>query len=353
MTTAQITSLLGQETANDLLAHTCRKIPKEKITAPSVAAVESTFQNSNRSAKVIENLMRLYNTGRLAGTGYLSIFPVDQGMEHTAGYSFAHNSDYFDPETIVRMSVEGGCSGIASTAGVLGIISKKYADKIPFVVKINHSEHLTLPEQTNQILFSSVEQAVSMGAAAVGATVYFGSENSHRQIQEIAQAFERAHRLGLATILWCYTRNHNYSTTTANHATSVDISSQAIHIAATMGADIVKQKMPTPSFGFKELNFSKYNDEMYIKLLTKHPIDLVRYQVAHAYMGKIPLINSGGESSGESDLADAVKAAIINKRAGGAGLIMGRKVFKRPFAEGVEILQAVQDVYRNSEITIA
>lgn len=353
MTRSQIEELLGRDDATELLEHRCEKIPSSSITVPGPDAVTRVFRGSNRSLDVVRNLARLYRTGRLANTGYLSILPIDQAIEHTAAYSFVENPAYFDPEQIVATAVQGECSGVASTAGVLGLVSKQYASKIPFVVKLNHSEHLTLPEITDQIIYSSVRYAHEMGAAAVGATLYFGSDESHRQITEIRDAFEEAHRLGLATILWCYPRNRNYKTQKIDYSTSVDITAQAIHLGATLGVDIVKQKMPTPTYGFQALNFSKYNDQMYIKLLTKHPIDLVRYQVAHAYMGKISLLNSGGESQGDDDLKTAVRAAIINKRGGGAGLIMGRKVFKRPINEGVAILHAVQDVYLSPEITVA
>lgn len=347
-----IVQLLGAE-AEQLLSHVCEKIPASSIHNTGRQHVEEIFAVSDRSAAVLDSLHRLYGSGRLAGTGYVSIFPVDQGMEHTAAYSFYQNPAYFDPETIVRLAVEAECSGVATNLGVLSLLSKKYASTIPFIVKINHSEHLTLPEKTDQILFASVKQAKELGAVAVGATVYFGSPESHRQIHEISAAFAQAHELGLATILWCYPRSDGYKKDGIDYTDSVDITSQAIHIGVTMGADIVKQKLPTALHGFKVLKFSKYADAMYDRLLTDHPIDLVRYQVAHAYMGKIGLINSGGESSGENDLAEAVRTAVINKRGGGSGLIMGRKVFKRPFAEGVSLIRAVQDVYLSDRVTIA
>ncbi|MBP9820362.1 class I fructose-bisphosphate aldolase [Candidatus Woesebacteria bacterium] len=346
-----IIQVLGDE-AEHLLAHSCQKIPKTLIHHTGRHHVEEIFSISNRSQGVLNSLRKLYGSGRLADTGYLSIFPVDQGMEHTAAYSFFHNPLYFDPETIIQMALEGGCNGVASTLGVLGLVSKKYAELLPFIVKINHSEHLTLPEKTDQLIFSSIRQARELGAVAVGATIYFGSPESHQQISQIAEAFELAHQVGLATILWCYPRNPNYTTKDADYADSVDITSQAIHIGVTMGADIVKQKMPTPTRGFSALKFSKYSEGMYDRLLTEHPIDLVRYQVAHAYMGKIGLINSGGESESD-DFKQAVRTAVINKRAGGSGLIMGRKVFKRPFEEGVALLKAVQDVYLCEKITTA
>ncbi|NCN51088.1 MAG: class I fructose-bisphosphate aldolase [Candidatus Pacebacteria bacterium] len=353
LTIDHIESLLGNE-ANSLLSHTCERIPAEVLHHTGPNHVAEIFTDSDRSEAVMANLDRLYNTGRLAGTGYLSIFPVDQGMEHTAAYSFYNNPIYFDPENILQMAIEGGTNGVASTLGVLGLHAKRYADKIPFIVKLNHSEHLTLPENADQLMFASVEQAAALGAAGVGATIYFGSDKSHRQIVEVSRAFARAHELGLFTILWCYPRNPNYKEGETDYTNSVDVTSQAIHIGVTIQADIVKQKMPLPLHAFQALKFSKYTDEMYDILTTDNPIDLVRYQVAHSYLGKIGLINSGGESKGgEADMAEAVRSAVINKRGGGCGLIMGRKVFKKPFADGVEMLHAVQDVYLNEEITIA
>lgn len=352
LTLEKISSLLGNE-AESLLSHRCTHIPKEVLHQPSPTHVRDIFLESDRSQAVVDNLERLYNTGRLAGTGYLSIFPVDQAMEHTAAYSFYNNPIYFDPESILQMAIEGGTNGVATTLGVLGLHAKRYVDRIPFILKINHSEHLTLPEKSDQLLFGTVEQAAALGAVGIGATIYFGSDESHRQIVDISRAFARAHELGLCTILWCYPRNPHYKKTDADYESAVDITSQAIHIGVTIEADIIKQKMPVPLHGFQALNFSKYTDEMYDVLVSDHPIDLVRYQVAHSYLGKIGLINSGGESAGDSDLADAVRSAVINKRAGGSGLIMGRKVFKRSFAEGVEMLHAVQDVYLNNEIGLA
>ncbi len=347
-----IVNLLGDE-AESLLNHVCEKIPSSTIHHTGRHHVEEIFAVSDRTPAVLDSLHRLYGSGKLADTGYVSIFPVDQGMEHTAAYSFYQNPAFFDPETIIRLAVEAQCSGVASNLGVLALFSKKYAQSIPFIVKLNHSEHLTLPEKVDQIQFASVKQAKELGAVAVGATVYFGSPESHRQIHEISIAFAQAHELGMATILWCYPRNDRYKSGTTDYSDSVDITSQAIHIGATMGADIVKQKLPTAAHGFQNLKFSKFTDAMYEKLLTDHPIDLVRYQVAHAYMGRIGLINSGGESGGEKDLQEAVRTAVINKRGGGSGLIIGRKVFKRPFAEGVELLTAVQDVYLSERISIA
>lgn len=352
MSYQNILDILGTE-ADQLLAHSCSQITKEQIYCPNGNQVSDIFSHSNRSDKAVESLTRLYQHGRLGGTGYLSIFPVDQGMEHTAAYSFVHNPSYFDPETIVRMALEGECSAVVSTSGVLALVSRKYAREIPFIVKINHSEHLTLPPETNQIMFSSVQQASDMGAVGVGATVYFGSEFSHQLIAQISEAFEEAHRLGMFTVLWCYPRNENYVREGVDYTTAVDITAQANHIAVTMGADIVKQKFPTPVHGFESLGFSKYNKKMYNELLTDHEIDLIRYQVAHCYMGKVSLINSGGEATGDSDLREAVRTAVINKRGGGAGLIMGRKVFKHSWEEGLAILRAVQDVYLEDQITVA
>ncbi len=352
MTTEQITELLGKE-AESLLSHVCVKIPKHVIHETGSNHVQQIFSRSDRSKVVQKNLQRLYGSGRLAHTGYLSIFPVDQAMEHTAAYSFASNPIYFDPENIIRMAIEGGTNGVATTLGVLGLHAKKYADKIPFIVKINHSEHLTLPEITDQLLFASVEQAQQLGAAGIGATIYFGSPESHRQIIEISRAFARAHELGLFTILWCYPRSPEYIKGRKDYSSSVDITSQAIQIGVTIEADIIKQKMPNALRGFQDLEFSKYSPEMYDRLLTDHPIDLVRYQLAHSYLGKIGLINSGGEANGTEDMFEAVRSAVINKRGGGSGLIMGRKVFKRPFKDGVALLHAVQDVYLDRSITIA
>ncbi len=348
----EIVALLGSE-AESLLNHSCEKIPKEIITLPGPDKVLTVFRDTNRSSRVIANLQRLYHHGRLAGTGYLSIFPVDQGLEHTAAYSFYQQPQYFDPQAILEMAVAGACSGVASSFGVLSLVAKKYQNRIPFVVKINHSEHLTLPEKTDQLIFSSVDQAAAIGAVAIGATVYFGSDNSHRQIEQVTQIFERAHQLGLATILWCYPRNDQFVENGQSYEDAVDITAQAIHLGVTMGADIVKQKLPSHLRGFQALDFSKYDPQMYDRLLTDHPIDLVRYQVIHAYAGRIGLINSGGENLGVDNLRSAVRQAVINKRAGGHGLIMGRKVFKSSRAEGLQLLRAVQDVYLEPKITIA
>lgn len=348
----ELLSLLGDQ-AEYLLQHVCQRIPKDTLTTPSGEHVDQVFANSDRSEGVRNNLKRLYGTGRLAGTGYLSIFPVDQGLEHTAAFSFYENPAYFDPDMILKMAHEGGCNGVASTLGVLGLVAKKYADKVPFILKVNHNELLTYPNKHDQVIFASVRQAQEMGAAGIGATIYFGSPESNRQLVEISRLFEAAHQVGLFTILWCYPRNEHFSMSGRDYNSAVDVTAQANHLGVTIQADIIKQKLPSPLRAFDDLKFAKQNDEMYERLLTDHPIDLVRYQVAHCYMGKIDLINSGGESKGESDLQEAVRTAVINKRGGGAGLIMGRKVFKRSFNEGVQILHAVQDVYLDQQITIA
>jgi class I fructose-bisphosphate aldolase len=352
MTHQELITIIGDQSDN-LLKFECNKLPKKLIKAPSGNHVAQIFRDSDRPKAVISNLERLYKQGRLGGTGYLSIFPVDQGMEHTAGFSFAANPEYFDPETIVKFAIEGECNAVASTSGALGIISNKYARKIPLIVKLNHSEHLTLPALINQIPFASVQKAYDMGAAGVGATIYFGSDQSHRQIEEVAAAFEAAHRLGMFTVLWCYPRNPNYLKGNKDYGQAIDVTAQACHIGVTIGADIIKQKMPKPLSGFKDLSFSKYSDELYDKLLTENPIDLIRYQVANCFAGRISLINSGGESKGESDLQEAVINAVINKRGGGSGLIMGRKLFKKSFEDGLKIIRAAQDVYLDPEITVA
>jgi class I fructose-bisphosphate aldolase len=350
----QITSILGPE-AEPLLSHQCQKIPKASIYNPSTAILDDVFANSDRQPQVLANLHRLYHTGRLKGTGYLSIFPVDQAIEHTAAFSFYKNPAYFDPETIVKVAVEGGCSGVASTLGVLGLMSKKYADIIPFILKLNHNELLTYPTKYNQIQFASVKQAKNMGAAGVGATIYFGSPESNQQLVQVSQLFAEAHEQGLFTILWCYPRNSAFSKDDQSYESAIDISAQANHLGVTIEADVIKQKIPTAQQGFSELSFAKSKPAMYDSLLTDHPIDLVRYQVLHSYAGKIPLINSGGESQGGSDedLRSALRLAVINKRGGGSGLIMGRKVFNHDIDHGISLLQAVQDVYLDTEITIA
>ncbi len=347
----ELVDLLGSE-APDLLTWQKPVIANRNLTLPSQDFVKSVFGLSDRPPAVISALNKLYSSGRLTNTGYLSILPVDQGVEHTAGFSFYKNPNWFDPETIVQTALEAGCSGVTSSYGVLSLLAKKYAAKIPFILKLNHSEHLTLPAQTDQLMFASVKQAVVMGAMGVGATVYFGHDTSHHQIETVARAFELAHEQGLLTILWCYPRNPFYKDGDDNYETAVDITAQAIHLGVTLGADIVKQKLPTPKHGFEKLQFSKYDTAMYQSLLSDHPIDLVRYQVLHAYAGRIGLLSSGGESEGEDDLRQAVRLAVINKRAGGQGIIMGRKVFKRSTAEGIKLLQAVQDVYLMREVAV-
>jgi class I fructose-bisphosphate aldolase len=348
----EIISLLGDQ-AEYLLQHVCQKIPKHTITTPSGDHVQKVFLQSDRTQEVQKNLNRLYQSGRLANTGYLSIFPVDQGIEHTAAYSFYENPSYFDPEMILQMAYEGGCNAVASTLGVLGLVAKKYADKVPCIVKVNHNELLTYPAKHDQVVFGSVQQAKDVGAVGIGATIYFGSPESNRQLVEVARLFEAAHRVGLCTILWCYPRNEQFSMSGQDYNSATDVTAQANHLGVTIQADIIKQKVPNGLRAFQDLRFSMRDDEMYERLLTDHPVDQVRYQVAHCYMGKIDLINSGGEAQGESDLQEAVRTAVINKRGGGAGLIMGRKVFKRSFVEGMAILHAVQDVYLDQEITIA
>jgi len=351
-TDINITELLGEK-ADFYLDHVCEKITKDELQTPSKNSLDKVFGNSNRNPQVLRSLAQLYNHGNLGGTGYLSILPVDQGIEHSAAFSFYKNPDYFDPENIIKLAMEAGCNGVASTFGVLGLNARKYAHKIPFIVKINHNELLTYPNKYDQTLFGKVKSAWNMGAVAVGATIYFGSEESNRQLKEIAEAFEEAHNLGMATILWCYTRNEAFKTEKDDYHAAADVTGQANHLGVTIQADIIKQKLPTNNFGFKEIGFGKYDDKMYKILTTDHPIDLCRLQVANCYMGKIGLINSGGGSKGESDLADAITTAVINKRAGGSGLIMGRKAFQKPFGEGVELIKAIQNVYLDNTITIA
>ena len=346
------TEILGNE-AQELLSHKCKTISKSDLTLPGPDFVDRIFRDSDRSNNVLKHLNWMFYHGRLRGTGYLSILPVDQGIEHSAGASFAPNPIYFDPENIVKLAIEGGCNAVASTLGVLGLVSRKYAHKIPFVVKINHNEFLTYPNKYDQILFASVKQAADMGAAGVGATIYFGSEESARQIVEISQAFKQAHELGLFTILWCYLRNANFKKDGVDYHTAADLTGQGNHLGVTIEADIIKQKLPTNNGGYNALKFGKTHKLVYEKLSSDHPIDLTRYQVANCYMGKIGLINSGGAAEGENDLKDAVKTAVINKRAGGMGLISGRKAFQRPMKEGVQILNAIQDVYLDETITVA
>ncbi|MGB7784813.1 MAG: class I fructose-bisphosphate aldolase [Salinimicrobium sp.] len=347
----KITETLGEE-ADALLNYQSKKIPKERLTIPGPQVVEH-FQDSDRNPQVLKSLAQLYNHGALAGTGYINILPVDQGIEHSAAFSFYKNQDYFDPENIVKLAIEAGCNGVASTFGGLALHARKYAHKIPFIVKLNHNELLTYPNKYDQIPFGSVREAWDMGATAVGATIYFGSEESTRQIQEVAAAFEEAHQLGMATILWCYTRNSAFKKDGKDYHSAADLTGQANHIGVTIKADIIKQKLPETNFGFRDIGFGKQDDEMYKSLTTDNPIDLCRFQVANCYMGKIGLINSGGGSKGDSDFKAAVKTAVINKRAGGCGLIMGRKAFQRPMKDGVEILQSVQEVYLAKEITVA
>ncbi len=352
MSISKIQELLGNE-ADALLNHECKTIKKESLHLPGPDFVSRIFSQTNRSNQVMRSLESLYSHGRLGGTGYLSILPVDQGIEHSAGASFAPNPIYFDPENIVKLAVEGGCNAVASTYGVLASVSRKYAHKIPFVVKINHNEFLSYPNQYDQTMYGSVEDAWNMGAVAVGATIYFGSAESRRQILEVAEAFERAHELGMATILWCYTRNSAFKVDGVDYHTAADFTGQANHLGVTIQADIIKQKLPTNNGGYNATKHGKTHPKVYSELTTDNEIDLTRYQVANNYMGRMGLINSGGASSGASDLAEAVKTAVINKRAGGQGLISGRKAFQRPMDEGVGILNAIQDVYLNKEVTIA
>lgn len=347
-----IVSLLGSE-GESLLQYESKTILKEQLHAPGPDFVDRIFAQSNRSPQVLRSLQQLFDHGRLGGTGYLSILPVDQGIEHTAGASFAPNPIYFDPENIIKLAMEGGCNAVATTFGNLAMMSRKYAHRIPFIVKINHNELLTYPNKFDQIMFGSVDEAWNLGAAAVGATIYFGSEESSRQIMEVAEAFERAHQLGMATILWCYARNNAFKKDGVDYHVAADITAQANHLGVTIQADIIKQKLPENNGGFTAINFAKSHKAMYEQLTTDNPIDLARYQVANCYMGRAGLINSGGESKGESDLADAVRTAVINKRAGGMGLISGRKAFQKDMRVGVELLNAIQDVYLNNEITLA
>jgi len=352
---SRIEELLGDE-ASDLLAFDSPKIPKERLHLPGPDWVDRSFGLSDRPVPVLRSLQALMGHGRLAGTGYVSILPVDQGIEHSGGASFAPNPDYFDSERIINLAIEGGCNGVASTLGVLGSVARRYAHKIPFILKINHNELLTYPNTFDQVMFASVKQAFDLGAVAVGATIYYGSAESSRQIQETSEAFQYAHELGMMTILWCYLRNPSFKVAGQDYHASADLTGQANHLGVTIQADIIKQKLPTSNGGYKALNaegsYGKFSEKMYTDLCSDHPIDLTRYQVANQYMGRVGLINSGG-ASGKNDLADAVKTAVINKRAGGTGLISGRKAFQRPIAEGVELLNAIQDVYLEPGVAIA
>ena len=343
---------LLKDKSQSLLTHVCKTVPKEKLHIPGPDFVDRIFMPSDRNIRVLRNLQQLFNHGRLAGTGYLSLLPVDQGIEHSAGASFAKNPEYFDSENIIKLAIEGGCNGVATTLGVLGSVARKYAHKIPFVLKLNHNELLSYPNKYDQIMFAEVEQAFDMGCAAVGATIYFGSLESDRQIIEVSQAFAKAHELGMATILWCYLRNSAFKTAGTDYHEAADLTGQANHLGATIEADIIKQKLPTNNGGFKALQFGKQTEAMYSQLSSPHPIDLTRYQVINNYMGRMGLINSGGPS-GENDLSQAVETAVINKRAGGMGLISGRKAFQKPMKEGIELLHAIQDVYLCKEVTIA
>ncbi|HQR39063.1 MAG TPA: class I fructose-bisphosphate aldolase [Blastocatellia bacterium] len=350
--TDKIQAILGDD-KEGLLSHKCTTITAEQLHLPSPDLVERLYVPTDRPISVLRNLQTILNTGRLAGTGFVSILPVDQGIEHSAGASFSPNPIYFDPMSIVQLAIDGGCNAVASTLGVLGTVARTHAHKIPFILKINHNEFLSYPNSYDQILFANVEQAFDMGAVAIGATVYFGSEESKRQIQEISEAFYRAHELGLVTILWCYMRNAAFKTPEKDFHVAADLTGQANHLGVTIQADIIKQKLPENNGGYLALKYGKTDKRVYSELTTDHPIDLCRYQVANCYMGRIPLINSGGASAGESDLREAVRTAVINKRAGGMGLISGRKAFQRPVKEGIALLNAVQDVYLSKDVTIA
>ena len=355
-TIKSIEDVLGKD-ARELLEHRCRGIAREALQLPGPDFVDRVHAGSDRPVPVLRNLQQIFSHGRLAGTGYVSILPVDQGIEHSGGASFAKNAAYFDPEGIVKLAVEGGCNAVASTLGVLGAVARKYAHRIPFIMKFNHNEFLTYPNKFDQIFFGRVKQAADLGAAAVGATIYFGSPESSRQIQEVGQAFQQAHELGMATVLWCYLRNPAFKTKEKDYHVSADLTGQANHLGVTLQADIIKQKLPENNGGYNALNtkenpYGKIDKRVYTELTTEHPIDLTRYQVVNCYMGRAGLINSGG-ASGENDFVEAVKTAVINKRAGGTGLISGRKAFQRPMAEGVKLLNAIQDVYLCKEVTIA
>lgn len=352
LTSSKIEELLGAE-ADSLLNHTSSTIPASDLHLPGPDFVDRVYSITDRNPQVLRNLQALFSHGRLAGSGYVSILPVDQGIEHSGAASFAPNPAYFDPENIVKLAIEGGCNAVASTLGVLGAVSRKYAHKIPFIVKVNHNEFLSLPETYDQIIFSSVKRAKELGAAGIGATIYFGSPESDRQIVDIARLFEEAHREGLFTVLWCYLRNSAFKVDGVDYHTAADLTGQANHLGVTIEADIIKQKLPELNGGFNAIKVGKTHPLVYSELTTDNPIDLTRYQLANCYMGRAPLINSGGASSGATDLAEAVKTAVVNKRAGGAGLISGRKAFQRPLGEGVALLNAIQDVYLSEDITIA
>ena len=352
MSTNKIIEILGDQ-SDFLLNHTCKTIDKSLLHIPSPNTIDEIWMSSDRNTRTLNSLQSILSHGRLANSGYVSILPVDQGVEHTAGASFAPNPLYFDPENIIKLAIEGGCNAVASTFGVLGAVARKYAHRIPFIVKINHNELLTYPTQYDQTLYGTVEEAWNMGAVAVGATIYFGSPESRRQILEVSEAFARAHELGMATILWCYLRNNDFKKGAIDYHSAADLTGQADRLGVTIKADIVKQKLPTNNGGFKAIGFGKVDERMYTELATDHPIDLCRYQVANGYMGRVGLINSGGESHGTSDLRDAVITAVVNKRAGGMGLISGRKAFQKPMNKGVELLNAIQDVYLDPSITIA
>jgi class I fructose-bisphosphate aldolase len=352
MSLSKITSLL-EDKSEFLLSHICTTVDKKNIHVPGPDFLDRVFAGSNRNSQVLRSLQSIYTHGRLSGTGYVSILPVDQGIEHSAGASFAPNPIYFDPENIVKLAMEGGCNAVASTFGVLGAVSRKYAHKIPFIVKVNHNEFLTYPNKFDQIMFGSVKDAWNMGAVAVGATIYFGSDESSRQIQEVSKVFEMAHDMGMATILWCYLRNSAFKKDGVDYHTSADLTGQANHLGVTIQADIIKQKLPTNNGGYDALKFGKTHPKVYRELTTDHPIDLCRYQVLNCYSGRAGLINSGGESKGASDMAEAVFTAIVNKRAGGTGLISGRKAFQKPMKDGIELLNMIQDVYLESKIDLA
>ncbi|MBK9420301.1 MAG: class I fructose-bisphosphate aldolase [Flavobacteriales bacterium] len=351
--TGKLNELLGAD-AESLLGHTCKSITKDQLNLPGADFVDRSFALSNRNPQVMRSIQALYGNGRLANSGYMSILPVDQGIEHSAGASFAPNPIYFDGDKIVELAIEGGCNAVASTFGVLGSVSRKYAHKIPFIVKLNHNELMTYPNKFDQVMFGTVESAWDMGAVAVGATIYFGSDESTRQITEVAEAFQYAHELGMATILWCYLRNPGFKVDGKDYHTAADLTGQANHLGVTIQADIIKQKLPETNGGYNAVaGYGKTHKKVYTDLSTDHPIDLCRYQVANCYMGRIGLINSGGASSGSSDMAEAVRTAVINKRAGGQGLISGRKAFQRPMKEGIQLLNAIQDVYLDKKVTIA